>query len=114
MRELWTWTNLTLLFVLELMAFTALGVWGWKFFDVTAVKVIAAVGVPLVAVVAWGLFAAPRATFDIPALALVTKVAVFGGAAVGLWAVGWRTAAVVFAVVLIANLLAIRVGQLQP
>ncbi|WP_433731761.1 YrdB family protein [Nocardia sp. CA-129566] len=112
MLEVWKWANLTLAFVMELVAFAALGLWGWKTADTTPVKVVSAVGVPLLAALAWGLFAAPNATFDHPLLAIVTKVVVFGGAAVGLWAVGYRPIAVVFVIVLVANLLAIRLGHL--
>ncbi|WP_433598957.1 hypothetical protein ACQPXH_25110 [Nocardia sp. CA-135953] len=43
----------------------------------------------------------------------MTKFVVFGSAAVGLWAVGYRTVAVVFVAVLVANLLAIRFGHLS-
>ncbi|MEV5838454.1 YrdB family protein [Nocardia sp. NPDC052112] len=112
MLEVWKWANLTLAFVMELVALAALGLWGWKTADATLVKPTLAVGVPLLAALAWGLFASPNATFDHPLLTLATKVVVFGGAAVGLWAVHYRAAAVVFVTVLVANLLAIRLGHL--
>ncbi|MBM0236268.1 YrdB family protein [Micromonospora sp. ATA32] len=55
-------------------------------------------GIPLVAATLWGLFAAPRAPFSVPALVVVVKVAVFGSAAIALWAIGHRWLAVTFAV----------------
>ncbi|MFE9323700.1 YrdB family protein [Nocardia sp. NPDC052278] len=113
MQEVWKWANLTLAFGMELVALGALGLWGWKTATVTPVKLVSAVGVPLLAALAWGVFAAPHATFDNPLLAVVTKVVVFGSAAVGLWAVSYRAAAVVFVAVLVANLLAIRLGHLN-
>ncbi|WP_191094194.1 YrdB family protein [Nocardia colli] len=112
MHEVWKWANLTLAFVLELAALVALALWGWKTADAMPVKLVSAVGAPALAALAWGMFAAPNATFDHPLLAVVTKVVVFGGAAVGLWAVSYRAAAVVFVAVLVGNLLAIRLGHM--
>ncbi|MEU6563972.1 YrdB family protein [Nocardia nova] len=112
MQELWRWTNLTLAFVMELAALAALGVWGWKVADAAAIKVVSAIGAPLIAAVLWGLFAAPQAAFDIPVLAIATKTVVFAGAAAALWNIGYATTAVVFVLVLVANLLLIRIGHL--
>ncbi|WP_067696925.1 YrdB family protein [Nocardia jejuensis] len=114
MQEIWKWANLTLAFGMELVALGALAVWGWKTGDGTPTKLALAVGVPVVAAVAWGLFAAPHASFGNPVLAIVTKVVVFGGAALALWAVNYRAAAVVFVVVVVTNLLAIKLGHLSP
>ncbi|MEU7769166.1 DUF2568 domain-containing protein [Nocardia sp. NPDC049190] len=112
MSEIWKWANLTLAFAIELVALAALALWGWKTADETPVKVVLAAGILLLAAVAWGLVAAPNATFDHPLLAVATKVMVFGCAAVGLWAVHYRVAAVVFVAVLVANLLVITLGHL--
>ncbi|WP_036497427.1 YrdB family protein [Nocardia aobensis] len=113
MQELWKWANLTVAFAVELGALVVLGLWGWRAGDSTVMKVILALGIPLAAAVAWGMFAAPKASFDIPLLAVITKVVVFGGAAAALWGLGHRVAAVVFAGVVIANLLAIKLGHLN-
>ncbi|WP_339429679.1 YrdB family protein [Nocardia spumae] len=113
MQELWKWANLTLAFAVELAALAALALWGWKIADSTAVKVVLAVGTPLAAAVVWGLFAAPKAAFDIPVLAVATKVVVFGGATAALWSIGYGTTAAVFAIVVIANLVAIKAGHLS-
>ncbi len=113
MSELWKWGNLTLAFVMELVALAALGLWGWKVSDSMPLKIALAVGIPLAAAVAWGLFAAPQAAIHSAAMGLVVKIVVFGGAALGLWAVHYRTAAIVFVVVLVSNLLAIKLGHLS-
>lgn len=112
MQEVWKWANLTLAFVMELVALAALALWGWKIADATPVKLLLAVAAPLLAALAWGLYAAPNATYDYPLLAVVTKVVVFGSAASGLWAASYRAVAVVFVAVLVANLLAIRLGHI--
>lgn len=113
MSEIWKWANLMVAFVMELVALGALGTWGWKTGSTTPMQTTLAIGTPLLAAVVWGLFAAPNATFPNPVLMIATKLIVFGGAALGLWAVHYRTAAVVFAVVLVANLLIVELGRLN-
>ncbi|AHH15216.1 hypothetical protein NONO_c04030 [Nocardia nova SH22a] len=54
----------------------------------------------------------PKATFDIPLLATATKTVVFASAAAALWNIGYGTTAVVFVLVLVANLMLIRIGHL--
>ena len=99
--------NLLLRFLLELAALAALGWYGARTGDSTAAKVALGAGLPLVAAVLWGLFAAPRSTFDVPALGLVVQVLVFGGAALALLAGDRDVLAAVFAAVVIANGLAL-------
>lgn len=113
MAEIWKWSNLTLAFVMELVALGALGFWGWRTGDTMPTKLLLGIGTPVGAAVLWGLFAAPQAQFPNPVLAIIVKLVVFGGAAAGLWAIGHRSAAVVFAVVVAANLLAVKLGHLN-
>ena len=72
--------------------------------------ILLSVGVPMLAAVLWGLFAAPFAAFQSEPLRLLTKLLVLGaGSAAGFmllhrpWAVG-------FAVVVVANLFLMYVG----
>jgi hypothetical protein len=80
--------NLALRLVLELAALAALGYWGY----VTAqgpLRFVLAVGLPLVAAIVWGVFIAPNAAVDLPALAkLVLGLAVLLLAALALAAAG--------------------------
>jgi hypothetical protein len=81
--------NLGVRFVLELCALAALAYWGRRAGDRTLVKVVLAVGAPLAAAIVWGLFVAPKATFDPGAgVRLVLEVLVIGCAVVGLAAAG--------------------------
>ncbi len=114
MAEVWKWTNLTLAFVMELVALAALSLWGWKTGGAVPVKLALAIGTPALAAVVWGAFAAPNATWHHPVLAILTKVVVFGGAAAGLWALRYHTAAVVFVAIVVVNLLIIRFGHMTP
>lgn len=89
-------------FVVEVAALGALSTWGFRTGPTPTTSWLLGVGAPLVAAVAWGLFAAPRARFDVPVLAVVTKLVVLGvalSAARTLLAPGWWALAVVVVVV---------------
>ncbi|MBV2357146.1 YrdB family protein [Streptomyces sp. J2-1] len=62
------------------------------------------IGTPLVAVVLWALFAAPRARLrpGLP-LVLLVKAVVLGGGAAALYGIGEQAAGVVVAVVVVLN-----------
>jgi hypothetical protein len=98
MAQVWNWTWLTVAFLAELGALVALAVWGWSVGDPTGWRVVLAVAAPTVAAVLWGVFAAPRAPVRVPALALLVKLVVFGGAVVALFATGHPWWAAVLAV----------------
>jgi hypothetical protein len=74
------WIGATLAFAAELASLAALAFWGFALPSGTAVRVVAGIGVPLAAVALWWLFAAPKAAYSLPALAIATKVLVQGGA----------------------------------
>jgi len=97
MAQVWNWTWLTVAFVSELAALAALAVWGWSASGSTPVRIVLAVGRPLVAAVLWGLFAAPNATRGGPALTLTVKVVVFGAGVLALLATGHPWLAIVLA-----------------
>lgn len=96
--------NDVLAFVVELAALAVLCAWGFHVGDATAARLLLGIGLPLLAAVAWGLFAAPRARYEVPALRLVTKLVVLGGAAAASFGVLPMGAAVAFAVVVAVNL----------
>jgi hypothetical protein len=96
--------NEGLAFVFELIALVALGWWGFQLGPDTVDHVLLGIGMPLLAIVLWGLFAAPRAAVRTPmAGVLSVKVAVFGGAAFGLWFATTHVLAIVFAVLVAIN-----------
>lgn len=90
-----------LAFGLELCALAALAYWGAHSGAGAAAAVGLGVGAPLLAAVAWGLFAAPRAR--VPVLRRPVKLAVYGAAVVALAASGHRFLAVAFAVLVVAD-----------
>lgn len=96
--------NLGLRFVLELAAFGALGWWGWSIAE-GALAYALAIGVPLVAMAAWGTFAVPGdpsrgkdGLVRVPGLVrLAIELGIFGFATFALHQLGSSVAALVLA-----------------
>ena len=112
MAQAWNTAWLAVAFASELAALAALAHWGW----VTgsgAVRLMLAVGAPLVAAVLWGLFAAPAAPVQVLVVTVLVKVAVFGSAVAALTATGHPRLAVVLAVAAAAGSL-LSTAPVQP
>jgi hypothetical protein len=91
------WTVLALVFLDELLAVAAAGVWG-----ASAGGPVLAVVMGVLVVVVWALFASPKAPFGGPVVRPVVQALVFGLASWGLWDAGhpgWALAMLVFSVV---------------
>ncbi len=92
------WLVLALVFVDEVLAAAAAGVWGGH-----VAGVLGAIVGPVVVVAVWWSFASPKARYGGPVVRPVVKVLVFGLASLGLWAAGqhgWAIALLVFSVVI--------------
>ncbi|WIM99453.1 YrdB family protein [Actinoplanes oblitus] len=90
---------LTLRFVLELCALAALAYGGWRLPAPIAVRILAAVLLPLIAALIWGRWVAPRGSHLLPdPVRLIPEWAVFGGATVALILTGHPVLGGVFAV----------------
>src|SRR3954471_2133034 len=92
----WIWPLVA--FLSDLAALAALAYWGFPAPDGGPAKVLLGVGLPLIAAVLWGLFAAPRALVHRTPLAVATKVLVFGAAVAALVVRDHLVLAVVLAV----------------
>ncbi|MCR1784694.1 YrdB family protein [Nocardioides carbamazepini] len=104
------WAVLALVFVDELLAMAAFGVWGWDH-DPRWLLVWV---LPIVAMAVWFCFASPKAPYGGPLVRPLAKVLVFGLACLALWDAGhqdWAIALLVFSVVVngLAQLPGIRV-----
>jgi uncharacterized protein DUF2568 len=97
MAQVWNWAWLTTAFLSELAALAALAVWGWSASGSSLVRVVLAVGAPLVAAVLWGVFAAPHAPVDVAVLTVLVKLVVFGAGVLALLATGHPRLAVALA-----------------
>jgi hypothetical protein len=106
--------NLGLAFLLELAALAAFSWWGFHASGANWLNVVLGVGAPVVAAIVWGLFAAPRAKYQLSTVStFAVKVIVFGAATAALIASGQLVIGIVFAAVVIANTALIRVGHLD-
>jgi len=88
------------LVLLTWAGFSAGGALGW----------VLGLGLPLLAAVLWGLFAAPRARVSSPSLAMATKLLVLGGGVAAGFVVLPVAWAVTIAVVVVLNLVLMYVG----
>ncbi len=111
------YVNLAFSFLLELLMLAAFAYWGWYTGSGTVVKIILAIGVPLVAATVWGIFLAPRSTRRLTGLPyLIVAGAIFGLAALGLAAAeqpGWGLA-LALAFVINHILLAVLGDTIEP
>jgi Protein of unknown function (DUF2568) len=97
-------TNLALAFLLELGVLAALGFWGFSTGSETVAKVVPGIGLPLVAIVVWGLFGSPKAMWHLNGLwRLLLQIVFFGSAAVSLFSAGQRVLGSVFALLFVLN-----------
>jgi hypothetical protein len=97
--------NLALKFVLELCAIAALAYSGARLFDGLG-AVVAAVLLPVVAIVVWGRWCAPRASRRLPTPARIpVEMGVFALAVVGLALVGPPVLAIVLGAAMVVNAL---------
>jgi hypothetical protein len=79
------YANLALAFLLELAGLAAFGYWGFVVPDGLVLKLVAGLGLPILAAVVWGLFAAHKASVRLPAPGkLAVQLGWFAAAAVAL------------------------------
>lgn len=98
MNAIFGWSVLALVFVDELLAMAAFGVWGWQH-EPRALLVWL---LPGAAMTLWYAFASPKASYGNAWVRPLTKVVVFGLASLALWDVGheaWAIALLAFSIV---------------
>jgi hypothetical protein len=97
--------NLALAFLLELCMLAALGYWGYTLDQGLSIRLVAGLGVPILAAVVWGVFMAPRASIPLPSLPhFIVEVVIFGLAIAALYAADRPRLALAFGIVYIINL----------
>ncbi|MEV7235606.1 YrdB family protein [Streptomyces sp. NPDC051020] len=100
----WFMANELLAFVIELAALACLSWWGFTAGGGAAARWLLGLGIPAVAIVLWGLFAAPRARVRLPLWGvLLVKAVVLGGGVYAVYRVGHPVAAAVAGVVVVVN-----------
>lgn len=99
--------NLTLRFLLEVTMLIALGYWGWHLTGGWA-KYIAAVGLPIVAAVLWGVFRIPNdpkaAPVAIPGIVrLLLEWGLFGFAVWAIYDLGYAKCTLLMAIIVVLH-----------
>lgn len=96
--------TLAVRFLVEVAALVAYAWWGWTLPASLQVRLLAAIGTPVVAAVVWGLLAAPKAPVHLaPALVVAVQVVVLGGGVAALASAGRTTLAVILGVVALVD-----------
>jgi len=104
--------NLALRFLLELVAWGGVGLWGWGI-TTGPRRYLLAIGLPLLLMALWGVFAVPgdpsrsgSAPIPVPgALRLLLELAIFAVGVWALWASGYPQWSMGFAVVVLLHYL---------
>ncbi len=113
MYEIWRWSNFGVAFLVELAGVAIFAWWGWSASSNTALRLLLAIGLPAIAIVVWAQFAAPSANYPNPIVTAAVKIVFFGLAGLALWTLDRHVLAVVFVLVVAANLLIIKLGDLS-
>ncbi|HEY3992493.1 MAG TPA: YrdB family protein [Ktedonobacteraceae bacterium] len=96
--------NLALAFLLELGVLAALCYFGFTIQPNPPLKISLGIGLPVVAIVIWALFGAPRSKRRLQGLPfLLLQIVFFGCAAVVLYIVGQHLLGIIFALVFVLN-----------
>ncbi|HTK08500.1 MAG TPA: YrdB family protein [Ktedonobacteraceae bacterium] len=97
--------NLALALLLELCVLVALGYWGFQTGQGMIAKIGLGLGAPIVAVIVWAIFGAPRSTRRLKGFGLlILRVLFFGAAALALFAASQHILSVIFAFLVVLNL----------
>ncbi|GAB3552524.1 YrdB family protein [Spirosoma fluminis] len=107
------YTNQVLAFALELCMLYMLGAWGYETGESNGWKYVLAIGVPAIAIVLWGYYAAPRSDHRLvyPDLSMF-KLVLFGSTAFVWYKSGHHTSAIAFfALVLLSEAIAVTFKQ---
>ncbi|MEZ4712245.1 MAG: YrdB family protein [Caldilineaceae bacterium] len=104
--------NLALRFLLELVAWGAVGVWGWKVTG-APLRYLLAIGLPLLVMTLWGVFAVPddpsrSGSAPVPVsgvVRLLLELAVFAAGALALYFAGYRQWGIALAAIVVIHYL---------
>jgi hypothetical protein len=96
--------NLALAFFMELGVLVALGYWGFHTGAGIITRIILGIGIPVIAIVVWGILGAPNSAWQLQGLwFLALSVVWFGSAALGLFVAGQRKLGIAFALFFVIN-----------
>ncbi|GCE03123.1 YrdB family protein [Dictyobacter aurantiacus] len=94
--------NLALVFFLELGVLVALGYWGFHNGQGIIGKIALGIGAPVLAIVVWGIWGAPKSQWHLQGpWYLLLQIVFFGSAALALYAASQRLLGIVFAILVV-------------
>lgn len=102
--------NLALRFLLELAALASVGLWGWRQSE-TWLRIVLAIGIPIVLAIIWGTFAVPNdpsrsgsAPVPVPGIfRLLVELGFFGFALWTLYDMGWSKQSLILGMVVLVH-----------
>jgi len=102
--------NLILRFLLEIIAFISLGIWGWKQSE-SWFRIVLAIGIPIIIAIIWGTFAVPNdpsRSGSAPVITagfirLIIELGIFGFAIWSLSDMEWNRISLIFGIVVLAH-----------
>lgn len=95
--------NLAIRFLLELCMLAAVGYWGFRT-QSGVMKIILGIGLPVLLVVIWSLFVAPKSFYPLHGIAhIVLSLVLLGSGAVALFVSGQVTLGWIYAILLVVN-----------
>lgn len=104
--------NIGIRFLWEILALISFGYWGFHAASQTFLKIILGIGTPFLAAAVWGAFGSPKAPYALSGISrLVLEILVFGGATAALFFTGKHTAAGIYGVIALVNLILIHVWK---
>ena len=96
--------NVGVRFLLEICVLISVGYWGFKTNSGWILKILLGIGLPLLIVVVWGIFGAPKAPYHLTGFSLLAlEVVVFGSGVAALFATKNYSLAWGFAAIVIVN-----------
>ncbi|HMB23714.1 MAG TPA: YrdB family protein [Anaerolineales bacterium] len=95
--------NLGVRFLLELCMLAAVGYWGFKT-QTGMMKIVLGIGLPVLLIVIWSLFVAPRAVYPLHGVShMLLSLILLGSGAVALFASGRTALGWAYAIILVVN-----------
>jgi quinol-cytochrome oxidoreductase complex cytochrome b subunit len=103
--------NLMLRFSLELFALGSLAYWGAQT-GKGSMKVLLAIGSPLIVAIVWGIFGSPRSLVQLsPSMHMLLELLVFGLPSIALYTSGKPSLAIIYITVAIINRILMYIWQ---
>lgn len=96
--------NLGVLFLVELVAVIALCFWGFTVGPSLLLKIVLGLGAPMLAIIVWAFFGAPRSSRQFKGIAYhALQVVVFGSGALALVAAGQPGLGIAYAIIALVS-----------